>query len=33
VEAWYKAQGRNRAMETEGAKETLLAKLEARGGK
>jgi hypothetical protein len=33
VEAWYRAQGRDRATETEGAKEKLLAKLEARGGK
>jgi hypothetical protein len=30
VETWYKAQGRDRAMETEGAKERLLAMLEAR---
>jgi hypothetical protein len=33
VEAWYKAQGRDRASEAEGAKERLLTKLEARGGK
>jgi hypothetical protein len=33
VEAWRKAQGINPEMETEGAKEKLLAKLEARGGK
>jgi hypothetical protein len=31
VEAWYRAQGRNRAAEAEGAREKLLAKLEARG--
>jgi len=30
VEAWYRAQGRDRAMEVEGAREKLLAKLEAR---
>jgi hypothetical protein len=30
VEAWYKAQGRDRAAEVEGAKEKLLAKFEAR---
>jgi hypothetical protein len=30
VEAWYKAQGRDRAAEVEGAKERLLAKLEDR---
>jgi hypothetical protein len=30
VEAWYIAQGRDRASEVEGAKEKLLAKLEAR---
>jgi hypothetical protein len=30
VEAWYRAQGRDRTMEAEGAKEKLLAKLEAR---
>jgi hypothetical protein len=30
VEAWYTAQGRDRTMETEGAKEKLLAKLKAR---
>jgi hypothetical protein len=33
VKAWYKAQGRDRASEIERAKEKLLAKLEARGGK
>jgi hypothetical protein len=30
VEAWYRAQGRDRAVELEGAREKLLAKLEAR---
>jgi hypothetical protein len=30
VEAWYRAQGRDRAVEVEGAREKLLAKLEAR---
>jgi hypothetical protein len=30
VEAWYRAQGRDRAAEVEGAREKLLAKLEAR---
>ena len=30
VEAWYRAQGRDRAAEVEGAKERLLAMLEAR---
>jgi hypothetical protein len=30
VEAWYRAQGRDRAVEIEGAKEKLLAKLAAR---
>jgi hypothetical protein len=30
VEAWYRAQGRDRAAEIEGAREKLLAKLEAR---
>ena len=30
VEAWYRAQGRDRAAEIEGAKEKLLAKLGAR---
>ena len=30
VEAWYRAQGRHRAAEVEGARERLLAKLEAR---
>jgi len=30
IEAWYRAQGRDRAAETEGVKEKLLAKLEAR---
>ncbi len=30
VEAWYLAQGRDREAEVEGAKEKLLAKLEAR---
>src|SRR5215210_8665970 len=29
VEAWYRAQGKDRAEEVEGAKEKLLAKLEA----
>ena len=33
VEAWYRAQGVDRAAEVEGAKEKLLAKLETRGGK
>jgi hypothetical protein len=33
VEAWYRAHGVDRAAEVEGAKEKLLAKLEARGGK
>jgi hypothetical protein len=33
VEAWYKAQGRDRSMETEGAREKLLAKLGTRGDK
>jgi hypothetical protein len=33
VEAWRKAQGLNPEMETGGAKEKLLAKLEARSGK
>ena len=33
VEAWRKVQGINPEMETEGAKEKLLAKLEARSGK
>jgi hypothetical protein len=33
VEVWYRAQGRDRAAEVEGAKERLLARLEARGGK
>lgn len=32
VEAWYRAQGRDRAVEVEGAREKLLAKLEARSG-
>jgi hypothetical protein len=31
VEAWYKAQGWDREAEVEGAREKLLAKLEARG--
>jgi hypothetical protein len=31
VEAWYRAQGRDRAAEVEGAKEKLLAMLETRG--
>jgi hypothetical protein len=31
VEACYRAQGRDRAVEVEGAKEKLLAKLETRG--
>jgi hypothetical protein len=30
VEAWYRAQGRDRMSEVEGAKERLLAKLEVR---
>jgi hypothetical protein len=30
VEAWHRAQGRDRTIEAEGAKEKLLAKLEAR---
>jgi hypothetical protein len=30
IEMWYKAQGRDRAAEVEGAKEKLLAKLETR---
>jgi hypothetical protein len=30
VEAWYRAQGKDRAAEVEGAKEKLLAKLAAR---
>jgi hypothetical protein len=30
VEAWYKAQGRDRAAKVEGAREKLLAKLKAR---
>jgi hypothetical protein len=30
VEAWYRAQGRDRAAEVEGAREKLLARLEAR---
>jgi hypothetical protein len=33
VEAWYRAQGKNWAAETEGAKEKLLAKLGTRGDK
>jgi hypothetical protein len=33
IEAWYRAQGRDRTAEVEGARERLLAKLEARGGK
>ncbi len=33
VEAWYRAQGRDRAVETEWAKEKLLAWLGARGKK
>jgi hypothetical protein len=33
VEAWYRAQGRDRVAEVEGAKEKLLARLDARGGK
>jgi hypothetical protein len=32
VEAWYRAQGRDRAAEAEGARERLLAKLGARTG-
>jgi hypothetical protein len=31
VEAWYRAQGWDRAAELEGAKEKLLAMLETRG--
>ena len=31
VEAWNRAHGRDRAAEAEGAREKLLAKLEARG--
>jgi hypothetical protein len=31
VEAWYRAQGRDRVMEAEAARERLLAKLEVRG--
>jgi hypothetical protein len=30
VEAWYKAQGKDRAAEVEGARERLLARLESR---
>jgi hypothetical protein len=30
IEAWYRAQGRDRAVEVEGAREKLLARLEAR---
>jgi hypothetical protein len=33
VEAWRKAQGRDRAAEAEGAKEKLLAKIGARSTK
>jgi hypothetical protein len=33
IDAWRKAQGINPEMGTEGAKEKLLAKLEARSGK
>jgi hypothetical protein len=33
IEAWYKAQGRDRASEVEGAKERLMARLGVRGGK
>ena len=33
VEAWYRAQGRDRASETGEATDKLLAKLEAHGGK
>ena len=33
VEAWERAQGVDRTSEVEGAKEKLLAKLEARSGK
>jgi hypothetical protein len=33
IDAWDKAQGIDRAAEVEGAKEKLLAKLEARSGK
>jgi hypothetical protein len=32
VEAWYRAQGGDRAAEVEGARERLLARLEVRGG-
>jgi hypothetical protein len=31
IEAWYRAQGMDRTSEAEGAREKLLAKLEARG--
>ena len=30
IDAWYRAQGRDRAAEAEGAKERLVAMLEAR---
>ena len=33
VEAWYRAQGVDRMSEAEGAKEKLLARLEARSGR
>src|SRR5215211_5089395 len=33
IEAWYRAQGKDRAAAVEGSKEKLLAKLEARAGK
>ena len=33
VEAWYSAQGIDRAAEVEGAPERLLARFETRGGK
>ena len=33
VEAWHRSQGLDRAAEVEGARERLLAKLGARGGK
>jgi hypothetical protein len=33
VEAWYRARSKDRAAEVEGAKEKLLARLEARGSK
>jgi hypothetical protein len=33
VEAWYRAQGKDRAVEVEGAREKLLVRLEAHGKK